>query len=1440
MKLIRKLTACILFLGVCLTSLPAIPPAVADGGVLQSEGETRYALGDVDLSGEVAASDLTALARLVGGVGDLPEKGTTYGYGEQTSVTDMDVKDTNGDGIIKVACVGDSITQGLGNTPYPNRLGTLLGSGYNVGNFGLWGTTACNNTGRPYTTTADSPYQNSLDFAPEVVIIMLGTNDGGSDVTVAQADLKTDLTSLIRSYENLDSNPLVVLATSPTAYIDGNKNVNTVIAPLQRELAEELDIPMVDMHALTANMSEQFQDGLHPSESGYFYVALRFYEQIFGGAVSKVTVNTEPGATVKINAYETKADAIGTATFPAPAGNQTLSVQKDGFETANAAVTIPETASCSITCGLKPTANLALSATAFDNGCAIYEGTKVAANINDGDLVSGGWQPASWTEGDYVGLTFAQTEEVYQMTLYWETAGYISSYNDGGYEVWVNQGGTWTKTDALTSNRLPYGTADGVADAVIFNNPVEMDGIRIVLKNGTITDHKYAPKLYEMTVYGANTGEPDVDVREGDSEDAMKAFPLGDLDLDGEVRSADLTLLARLVAGIASLGHPEAYSLKDQETLTDYESMTDAQLARRAAADGMVLLKNDDNCLPFKNDTTVSLFAKAQVKYQVGGTGSGSVNTEYTVNLLDGMETKVSEGKVTLFRELADNYHANSEYSPADDVYQRAVAASDKAVMVISRVAGERSDRTEGEGDYKLSTYERGMLDKLTAVGFTDICVVLNIPGIMDMSWLKDYPAVKAVLLAWQGGSEGGNAMADVLCGDVNPSGKLNDTIASSYDLYPSSVNFNQIQEYTEYIEDIYVGYRYFDTFDPDYENVDFCFGHGLSYTDFAIDSVNVSCDGETVTVTADVTNTGGMAGREVVQVYFSAPQGKLGKPSKELAAFAKTRLLAAGETETVTMTFPLSDLSSYDDTGLVQKSAYVLEAGEYRFYVGNSVRNAGELGVRGTYTVDTDTVTEQLTEQLKPTGLSKRLRADGTYETLTVTETPERVHTPVTVEEPDPRTVFSLVEVYRDPSKLEAFVNGLTVDELIWLMEGHAGSVHGATGSIGTLPEIGIVNAETADGPAGLRLTSRQMAWPIGSQLACTFDTDLLYSVGTHIATAMEKEGVDIWLAPGMNIHRNPLCGRNFEYYSEDPLVTGLCAAAITQGVQSKGGLVTVKHFAMNNAERYRGRNDSRASERAIREIYLKGFEICIKKANPGCIMTAYNKINGYHSSENVDLIQGILRGEWGYEGLTMSDWHNAANKVEEVLAGNNVSMPEGYPDQLKEAYLAGTLPLSVLRENATYVLKMVLKTTHMRKTAGEAPFEVPADGSLLTVKAVDYAVKSDKIGQEACTLPGVPFNTTETKSNTFLGYYVDVEKAGEYQFAFTMSSPTGSGSFVLYVDGENQGTVQAPVTDGWQNWERHEHTATVSLAEGVHSVRLAFLGGNINLATWDMSLAE
>lgn len=775
-------------------------------------------------------------------------------------------------------------------------------------------------------------------------------------------------------------------------------------------------------------------------------------------------------------------------------------------------------------------------------------------------------------------------------------------------------------------------------------------------------------------------------------------------------------------------------------------------LSKEAAKEGMVLLKNDGDLLPLAKGSKVALFGKANFDYVRGGGGSGEVTVSYARNLYEGFS--LLKDKVSVFEELSAFYRDNvkEQYRagrvpgmtiepevPAE-LLTKARAFTDTAIISICRFSGEGWDRksivdTENknlcisedamakqsaeifeDGDFCLTRAERAMVDAVTE-NFEKVIVIMNVGGMVDSCWFHDDARIQSVLMAWQGGIEGGLAAAELVMGEGNPSGKLVDTFARELSDYPSTAGFHESERFVDYAEDIYVGYRYFETIPGADKKVNYPFGFGLSYTDFSLTAGAAYEEDGRIYVPVMVTNIGKRAGKEVVQAYFGAPQGKLGKPAKQLAAFQKTRLLQVGESQSIILSWRVDDMASYDDLGKIKESAYVLEKGTYCFFVGVSVRDVAALDFR--YEMSEDTVVKQLSRKCAPTSLKKRMLADGSYEELplaTPVDPDANELVPLSVEETDGFSPVAragkryhlwvntaaqqhhfLREVAEGKITLDEFMSQLSDEDLAHLLGGQPNTGVANTFGWGNLPDYGVPNVMTADGPAGLRIAPEcsvcTTAWPCATQLACSWNEELVEQVGEAGGAEVKENNIAVWLTPAVNIHRSPLCGRNFEYYSEDPFLTGKLAAAMVRGIQSNHVGAAVKHFALNNKETNRKNSDSRASERAVREIYLKAFEIIVKEAKPWSIMSSYNIVNGHRASENRELLEDILRGEWGFDGMVTTDWWTNGEHYKEVKAGNDVKMATGFPERLMEALEKGILTREDMEICAKRVLELILK---------------------------------------------------------------------------------------------------------------------------------------------------
>ena len=757
-----------------------------------------------------------------------------------------------------------------------------------------------------------------------------------------------------------------------------------------------------------------------------------------------------------------------------------------------------------------------------------------------------------------------------------------------------------------------------------------------------------------------------------------------------------------------------------------------AAQARAMAADGIVLLKNEDKTLPITGQTRVAVFGRSAVNYFTVGYGSGGdVVSPYRRNLMEGL----LEHGVKVDGILASQYEtwcsrprnvpdegywahwpmSNPEMPlKAEDVAAAALRC-DMALVVIGRAAGESRENVLKPGSYYLTDREKAMLD-VVATYFHRVCLVMDCGNVIDMSWVRDYEKkLTAIVYAWQGGMESGTALADVLTGAVNPSGKLTDTIAVKYEDYPSSQSFGAMA-FNAYTEDIYVGYRYFETFAPD--RVLYPFGFGLSYTRFRLSS-QAAVSGNQVTVNTTVENVGDEAGREVVQVYVDLPCGTLGNPKRVLAGFKKTGLLQPGQQQVVDISFDLASLASFDDTGCTgHKDAFVLEAGSYCVQAGTSIRDVKAVVCIVKQGLE---VVRQLHEcnAVRPEhGFCRMVNKGGALDMEMVPTANRNLKQDILAHLPQElipgQTEFTFEDVKAGRCTPEEFVAQLSDQELddithgFGLMNdpsgpaGNAGSLGGVTEA---LKKRGIPTVITTDGPSGIRIRRTCSLLPCGTCLASTFDPEGVEALYRLLGREMVLQGTQVLLGPGMNIHRNPLCGRNFEYYSEDPLLTGKIAAAMVRGIQSQGVSACPKHFACNNQETNRNKCDSRLSQRAQREIYLKGFEIAVKESDPWCLMTSYNLVNGVWSHYHYELVTDILHDEWGYQGLTITDWWMQPGAAPEFPAITNdacrirAQVDVLMPGEIQERTLVASLadPNGVTRAEAqrcaVNVIKFILK---------------------------------------------------------------------------------------------------------------------------------------------------
>ncbi len=870
---------------------------------------------------------------------------------------------------------------------------------------------------------------------------------------------------------------------------------------------------------------------------------------------------------------------------------------------------------------------------------------------------------------------------------------------------------------------------------------------------------------------------------------------------------------------------------KDMDFTLDWKEY--AARSRAVAAEGCVLLRNEGQALPIREGETVSIFGRIQLDYQwyKSGTGSGGlVNAPYAVSVPEGLRG----AGVRINEALYEKYRAFEEAHPFDkgpgwaqepfsqqempldeETVREAAASSDLALVILGRSSGEDRDVALQEGSWYLSQDEKNMLRLVCGI-FRRTAVLLNVGAIMDMSWIGEFHP-QAVMMLWQGGCEGGNAAADVLTGKVNPCGKLADTVALSIEDYPSTRNFGDARQ-NIYAEDIYVGYRYFETFAQD--RVMYPFGFGLSYTDFDVAVTRFAAADRQIRVEARATNTGSRSGKEVVQVYYCPPAGKLAGAARNLVTFGKTRVLAPGESQTLSLLFSVEDMASYDDGGATgHRSAWVLEAGEYGIYVGTDVRRAA---YAGRYVQPEDMVTEQLEEALAPVTPFQRMKAAGnrvTWETapLRTISLAERIAAGRPEAEPCRGDHgIRLKDVKDGRASMERFLSQLSDEDLICLSRGEgmcspkvtpgiAGAFGGVTDS---LRHFGIPVAGCSDGPSGIRMDCGTMAFsnPSGTAVACTFNPFAVAQLYECQGRELRLNKIDALLGPGMNIHRNPLNGRNFEYFSEDPYLTGTMAAAELTAMHRSGVTGVIKHFACNNQEKSRNDADAVVSERALREIYLKGFEIAVKKGGASCIMTTYGPVNGVWTAGNYDLVTTILRNQWHFRGLVMTDWlpkindeggpATRENTAAMIRAQNDIYMvnedaaSNSRGDNAEKGLADGRITRGDLVRNAANICRVVMDMPVMEFFSGGEDHITEKDRPSMRGVTM-YDQPGAEIGEEPVELDVSGLHTEAGSANV---YPLHIHGYGEYAVTVEASTETGDVSqttMTMYDSGTVKGSM-------------------------------------------------
>ena len=838
------------------------------------------------------------------------------------------------------------------------------------------------------------------------------------------------------------------------------------------------------------------------------------------------------------------------------------------------------------------------------------------------------------------------------------------------------------------------------------------------------------------------------------------------------------------------------------------------------ACEGIVMLENKDKVLPLKKGTRAALFGRMQTHYYKSGTGSGGmVNVHHVTDIREGLNDCPD---ITLDAGLMDIYDKWEQENPIDkglgwgnepwsqtempvslDLAKTLSARNDAAIIIIARTAGEDRDNSAEKGAYYLSDSEEMLLENVTKA-FARTIVLLNVGNIIDMSFVSKYD-IKGVLYIWQAGMTGGISVARILSGKVTPSGCLPDTIARSLDDYASSANFLKDKKEDIYQEDIFVGYRYFSTFDED--AVLYPFGAGLSYTDFELASPVFSFENDTVTISVTVKNTGEVSGKKAVMLYCKAPDGKLSKPSRVLAGFTKTGTIPPCGEETVTITAPLRRFASFDDDGRtgLGTTGFVLEKGTYEFFLGSDFISSAPVG---SFDLPENRLLEELATALAPSKAFKRLisvpNGDGIYskgEEDTPLATEDFLGSRMDRVMPEiPQTGdkgIKLADVKHGRNTMEEFVAQLTDEDLCLIIRGEGMGSPKVT--IGTAAAFGGITKELkakgvptlccTDGPSGMRLDSGKKAFslPNGTCLASTFNVELVEELYTYLGIEMLSNRIDALLGPGINIHRHPLNGRNFEYFSEDPLLTGLMASVQVRALEKSGVTPVIKHFCANNRETNRREMSSRVSSRALREIYLPAFEIAIKEGGARCVMTSYNRINDVYSACNYDQNTMILHEQWGFKGLIMTDWWAYINKEVSLAEKYSLEDHSVMARSQNDVYMVCS---SVEKEN------LLEADTFKELTEGDGSKITRAELQRNAVNILNFAMNTpamDRVEGNEITINHIdsPFKDDDVEVDTDVFYTLDDEVTIECKAATSRGK-----DFVFGITSSRQGCISLEFT--------------------------------------------
>ena len=908
------------------------------------------------------------------------------------------------------------------------------------------------------------------------------------------------------------------------------------------------------------------------------------------------------------------------------------------------------------------------------------------------------------------------------------------------------------------------------------------------------------------------------------------------------------------------------------EKILDWNKYLDT--AAQVVSEGIVMLKNENNALPLDKDEEVALFGRIQFHYYKSGTGSGGmVNVSKIVGIPEGL----SDEGIKINKELSDAYEkwilenpfdigegwggepwSQKEMPLDDDLVNKVAEACGTAVVVIGRTAGEEQENRVEEGSFLLTETEKEMLSKVRKA-FGKMVVLLNVGNLIDIDYIEGLNP-DSLLYVWQGGMTGGTGTAAVLSGKVSPSGKLPDTIAYSIGDYPSDPYFGDINR-NFYTEDIYVGYRYFETFAKD--KVRYPFGYGLSYTTFDVKALSSEINDDVISVEVSVKNTGSYKGKEVVQLYLEAPQGELGKAARVLCGYEKTKELAPEEEQILKIDVKLSDFASYDDSGVTgHRFCYVLEAGEYKLYLGTDVRNASYVAGKN---VEELIVTETCRQALAPVQSFDRMKPvseNGGYsvafEPVPLNEVDEEKRRLDSIPDEIGQTGdkgIKLSDVASGKNTMTEFVAQLTDYDLSCIIRGEGmgsprvtpGTASAFGGVSDTLTALGIPAGCCSDGPSGMRMDCGTKAFsiPIGTLVASTFNKELVIELFTMLGLEMTANNIDCLLGPGMNIHRHPLNGRNFEYFSEDPFLTGTIAKAELDGLHSVGVTGTIKHFCGNNQETNRHFLESVVSERALREIYLKGFETAVKKGKAKTVMTTYGIVNGLWTAASFDLNTVILRDEWGFDGFTMTDWWaninqrgqwaDKSNFAAMARAQNDVYMvcADGgkHNDNTLEALGNGTLTRAELQRNAANVLNFIIGTNAMKRLMGEETAAKVINRPDSETGSGELSKHYDIDGTLVLSAETIEdFDSICTSKGSEYSFALDVKKLGHYSVTVSASS-TQSELAQIPVTLFTMGTAAANFTWNGTGGKPVEITKQINMFSAFTAIRFYFAQSGLKL---------